>query len=238
MRLTVLGCEGPYPSANGACSGYLLEAGDVRVLLDCGPGVLSRLTTLCEPAALDAVLLTHMHYDHTSDMLALSYRCDALGCRLPVYLPAQEAPMRGLLRGCRAFDLRDVDAGGGISIGDIRVNALPVRHPLPAFALRFAMPDGRALCYTGDTNTCAGLAPFARDCHLLLSDACFTDELWNASLPHLSAREAGKLAKAANAGRLILTHFRPDIPKETLLCQAREAFPRAVLAYPGLVEMV
>ena len=38
MKLTVLGCYGPYPPAGGACSGYLLEEGGTRVLIDCGNG--------------------------------------------------------------------------------------------------------------------------------------------------------------------------------------------------------
>ena len=40
MRLTVIGCSPAWPNPGGACSGYLVEG---RLLLDCGPGVLSRL---------------------------------------------------------------------------------------------------------------------------------------------------------------------------------------------------
>lgn len=43
MKLTVLGCNGPYPAPGGACSGYLLQEGDTGVLLDCGAGVLAQL---------------------------------------------------------------------------------------------------------------------------------------------------------------------------------------------------
>ena len=53
MKLTVLGCNGPYPAAGGACSGYLLETGDTRVLLDCGAGALAALTAVMPPEELD-----------------------------------------------------------------------------------------------------------------------------------------------------------------------------------------
>jgi len=46
MKLTVLGCCGPYPAAGGACSGYLLEEDGYRVLIDCGNGVLSRYSSI------------------------------------------------------------------------------------------------------------------------------------------------------------------------------------------------
>ena len=43
LKLTILGCYGPYPKAGGACSGYLLEDETTKILIDCGNGVLSRL---------------------------------------------------------------------------------------------------------------------------------------------------------------------------------------------------
>ena len=75
MRLTILGNNGPYPAPGGACSGYLLESdsGRTSLLLDCGPGVLAQLTQRVAVEDLDAIALSHLHYDHMSDMLPLHY---------------------------------------------------------------------------------------------------------------------------------------------------------------------
>ena len=75
MKLTILGNNGPYPAPGGACSGYLLssDSGDTRILIDCGTGVLCRLMDECPPEALDAVVLSHLHFDHMSDMLPMQY---------------------------------------------------------------------------------------------------------------------------------------------------------------------
>ena len=43
MKLTVVGCSPAWPNPGGAQSGYLLEGGSGRLLLDCGPGVLPAL---------------------------------------------------------------------------------------------------------------------------------------------------------------------------------------------------
>ena len=43
MKLTILGENGPFAAAGGACSAYLVEAAGRRILLDCGPGALARL---------------------------------------------------------------------------------------------------------------------------------------------------------------------------------------------------
>ena len=228
MKLTVLGCNGPFPAAGGACSGYLLEAEDTRVLLDCGAGVLAALTERISPETLDAVVLSHLHYDPMSDMLPLIYRMQGKG-RLPVYAPQAPAQVRALLEG--AFDVRDLEHAE--HIGALSLDVLPVRHPVPCFAVRYTA-GGTSVCYTGDTNTCDGLTAWARDSDLLLADACFTDALWAENKPHLSARLAAEVARNAGAKRLVLTHFTPGTDQAVLLSEAREVCPVAVLAHPGL----
>ena len=70
MKLTILGNNGPYPASNAACSGYLLESdsGKTHVLIDCGTGVLAQLVGRSLLPSLDAVLLSHLHFDHMSEM--------------------------------------------------------------------------------------------------------------------------------------------------------------------------
>lgn len=230
MRLTVLGCNGPFPEAGGACSGYLIKAGDTRILVECGSGALSFLTALTAPEKIDGIVLSHLHYDHMSDILPLSFRYAMKGKRVKVYAPAEPENVRALLD-CAAFEWCDIAAGG--QIGEISFTAMPVRHPVPSYAVRF-VHEGKCICYTGDTNTCEGLAQFAQGADLLLADACFTDALWNEKLPHLSARKAAEVAHKAGAGRLMLTHFRPDISRETLLTEAKEVFSDVCLAQVGL----
>ena len=230
MRLTVLGCNGPYPEAGGACSGYLVKAGDTRILLECGSGSLAFLTALTEPEKIDAIVLSHLHYDHMSDILPLSFRYAMAGKTLKVYAPSAPENVRKLLD-CPAFEWCDIAKGG--QIGEVKFTAAPVRHPVPSYAVRFAH-EGKVLCYSGDTNTCDNLALFVRDADLFLCDACFTDAMWNENLPHLSAGKAAEISCAAGVKRLMLTHFRPDIAKETLLKDAEKVFANVCLAQVGL----
>ncbi|MBR5230997.1 MAG: MBL fold metallo-hydrolase [Clostridia bacterium] len=230
MRLTVLGCNGPFPEAGGALSGYLLKAGNTRILLECGSGVISFLTALTEPEKIDGIILSHLHFDHMSDILPLQYRFAMTGKRVKVYAPSAPENVRALLD-CPAFEWCDIAAGG--KIGEIAFTTLPVRHPVPSYAVRFEH-DGKVFCYTGDTNTCESLAGFAAKSDLMLADACFTDEMWHEGLPHLSARKAAEIALRADVKRLILTHFRPDISREKLLEQAQSVFENTCLAQVGL----
>ena len=67
MRITVLGKSPSWQDAAGACSGYLVEEGDFTLLLDCGNGVFSKLRRHCDYVDVDAVLITHLHADHTGN---------------------------------------------------------------------------------------------------------------------------------------------------------------------------
>ena len=107
MDLMVIGCDGTYPSANGACSGYLVRAGDARILMDCGSGVMSKLMALMDPARLSAVILTHWHNDHASDMLVLRYYLQIHKRKLAVYAPLEQHPLMRLCEGSE-FILRDI----------------------------------------------------------------------------------------------------------------------------------
>jgi Metal-dependent hydrolases of the beta-lactamase superfamily III len=69
VKLTVVGCSPAWPNPGGAQSGYLVE-GAGRLLLDCGPGVLTRLRSREPWPQLDAIALTHFHLDHWGDIVS------------------------------------------------------------------------------------------------------------------------------------------------------------------------
>src|SRR5688572_20479203 len=73
VRLTVLGKSPSWQDAGGACSGYLIEAGETTVLLDCGNGVFGKLRERIDYVDLDAVLISHLHADHFLDLVPYSY---------------------------------------------------------------------------------------------------------------------------------------------------------------------
>jgi len=108
MKLTILGNNGPYPAPGGACSGYLLESdsGETRLLIDCGTGVLANLLAVCPPKALSAVILSHLHYDHMSDMLPMQYalQFSSRVKSLPVFAPEAPGIVRALMD-VPAYDL-------------------------------------------------------------------------------------------------------------------------------------
>lgn len=221
MKLTILGNNGPYPAAGGACSGYLLssDSNQTHVLIDCGAGVLASLAREIPWDALDAVILSHLHFDHMSDLLPMQYALQfhPRSAPLPVYAPKTPAQVHALLQEAPAYALEPMQ---DVQIGEIRFRFMPVRHPVETYALR-AECDGRAFVYTGDTNILPELADFARDANVLLADAGLSIEHWTQAAPHLSARACGALALEAHAERLLLTHLNPRYTADALEAEAR-----------------
>ena len=69
----MLGKSPAMPDAGGAQSGYLITHAGFTLLLDCGSGVFSKLRAFADPAAVDAVLISHLHADHMLDLLPFSF---------------------------------------------------------------------------------------------------------------------------------------------------------------------
>lgn len=230
MRLTVLGVNGPYPAPGGALSGYLVSSDDgkTNLLLDCGSGVLARVAEKPGLEAITAVILSHLHFDHMSDMLPMRYALEFAGLSLPVYAPATPSQQAALLTGGR-FDLFPVE---DTDIGPFRVTFLPARHPVEAYSIAIA-EGSKKFVYTGDTNTNPALPLFADGADLLLADAGLLESDWSERAPHLSAKKCGELARDARVKALVLTHLSPRYDPQDVLMEGRSAYPAAVLAEPG-----
>ena len=222
MRLTILGNNGPFPAPGGATSGYLLSSGETRICFDLGSGTLQRLTALMPPEDLDALVLSHWHYDHCADVLPLIFRLEACAEQpLHVYAPVDENSLvRKAVQACSKIVLHDVEPGDSPLIAGLQVSIHAARHPVPAVMYRVE-GEGKAFCYTGDTNTVEGLREFADHADFLLADGLFTDAAWAEGKPHLSARHVAELAKAAHVRRFVITHLNPTIDPATLLKEAR-----------------
>ncbi|HEV7648928.1 MAG TPA: MBL fold metallo-hydrolase [Actinophytocola sp.] len=253
MLLTVLGCSGSAPGPRTAASGYLLEADGFQLAIELGNGVLAELQAVRDPLLLDALLFSHLHPDHCADFSALtvlrryhpSPARDPRAQRLPVYAPA-DAPERfvaayspnvaerALEDLTDVFDFRPL-ADGTVHIGPFEITVATAAHPCVAFSFRI-VHDGRSLVYTGDTGASRTLDKLAKGADAVLAEASWTHAADRPADLHLSGLEAGRLAKAAGTGLLLLTHVPPWTDSAAVLAEANGEFAGPVrLVVPGEV---
>ena len=213
MELTVLGRYGPYPRPGGACSGYVIRDADTCILLECGAGTLSRLLGAAPLNSIGAIVLSHLHYDHCSDLSVLRYALEQLaargGVRLPVPVYAPTAPQEAhRLLEYPVFQPHAPGQGGCVQIGSLKLTFYEMAHPVPAYGMMLEGGDGSRLFYTGDTGYFDALPELCRGADALLADACFLDaDDQGAPLAHMTARQAGLLAKRAGIAQVFLTHL-------------------------------
>lgn len=238
MELTVLGRYGPFPAPGGACSGYLLRAGEAKILLDLGAGTFTRLFGILPKLDLNCVVLTHLHSDHMSDMLVFRYALRQLSesganlaLPLPVIMPEEPREEARMLASSGAFDLTAAADGLQLRIGDARIRLHRMTHPVPSYAVCIEH-EGKRFVYTGDTGMRNDLHEICYGADMLLAGVNFLDEEHpGPGAPHLAAGEAGKLAKDAWVKRLICTHVRGSLcDTKKLMEQVRRHFETAELA--------
>lgn len=242
IEVTLLGTGSPLPDPGRAGPATLVRAGGRTFLVDAGRGVVMRLAGAGSGAnALDAVLLTHLHSDHTTDVGDLvTTRWITTFAPSPLSVvgpPGTGALVEGVLASLAAdiryrtthhadlegpppVDVLEVGPGPVRDDGEVVVTAAATDHrPVePTLAYRIEH-DGHAVVLAGDTVPCATLDELCAGADALVITAIRKDVLENVPLPrlqdvldyHSSVEEAAQTAARAGVGTLVLTHYVPAL---------------------------
>jgi ribonuclease BN (tRNA processing enzyme) len=241
LTVTVLGCSGTYPEAGGACSGYLVRSPTTAVWLDAGPGTLGNLQRHVALPDVDAVVVSHAHPDHWLELPvlrnALKYGLGLGDRHLPTYGTQETHDLLTAVVGrshggvAPTLDWHTIADRQHIEVGDLTVSFSRTDHPVETLAMRFDH-DGRSLGYSADTGPGWSLSEFAAlgprgPVDLALCEASL-DRSQERTVQHLSARQAGASAKAAGAGRLVLTHLVPGRDPAAAKVEATAVFDGSI----------
>ena len=237
MRLRVVGSSGTFPAYGRPASGYLIEQGDTLVWCDAGLGTFTSLPV--DVDLIDAIVVSHQHPDHCADLMA-AFLALTHGPQphdpVPLYAPQVVWDrLTGFIEkepACFAFT--PVWTGDHVEIGELTVSFVEMDHSVPTVGSRWD-GSGRTFFFTGDTGPTGIWSDAARGVDLLLSEASYQVSTKNADYPqHLSAAEAGEIARRLGVGRLVLTHIPPYLDPAVSVAEAEQHFDRPVsLAVPG-----
>ncbi len=243
LSITLLGTGSPMPDPNRAGPATLVSGGGEQYLVDAGRGVLMRLAGAMSGAGqLTAVLLTHLHSDHITDLndiitsrWIMTFEPTPLTIVGPVgtqvvvdHILASLGPDIDY-RIAHHSDLdypppvRVIEVTGGVVDlgGEVRITVAPTDHkPVePSVGYRFDF-DGASVVAAGDTVPCAGLDGLCAGAQALVHTVLRKDVVANVPVQrlidtmdyHSSPEEAAQTASRAGMETLVMTHYVPAMP--------------------------
>lgn len=264
MDITLTGTGSPMVDPNRAGPSTLVKAGGQTFLVDCGRGVLMRAAAAGVPAAnLTALLLTHLHSDHITDLSdIITTRWVTTVGPNPLSIigpPGTKAVVEATLAALapdisyRIAHHADITEPPEVHVHEytegqvwdssgVRITVAPTDHrPVePTIAFRIEH-DGVAVVLAGDSVPCTTLDDLASGANALVHTVIRKDivelspsqRLRDILDYHSSVEQAAETAARAGVDTLVLTHYVPPL----IPGQEDQWRARAATAFSGRVEL-
>ncbi|MGB6888825.1 MAG: ribonuclease Z [Mycobacterium sp.] len=246
IEIILTGTGSPMVDPNRAGPSTLVKAGEAIFLADCGRGVLMRAAAVGVGAAnLTAVLLTHLHSDHItdlSDVITTRWITSLSPAPLPIIGPPGTRAVVEATLAALAPDISyrighhaditappevmvtEYTAGQVFHDGGVRIIAAATDHrpvePTIAFRIEY---DGASVVLAGDSVPCGTLDALASGADALVHTAIRKDLVEQVPVQrltdildyHSSVEQAAATAARAGVQTLVLTHYVPALTAGT-----------------------
>lgn len=243
VEVTFLGTGDAFASRGRFQSGYLIDGGGYRILMEAGP------TTLCAmkrmnfaPADIDIVLISHLHGDHFGGLpfLILEYLWESPRTRPliiagPRHLEERTWKLFNLMFPFSSGDIERLkrylrfvvlEPGCKTRVGRLQVDTIRTPHMKrdSSLALRFSL-DGKIIVFSGDSGWTDDLIPFTAGADLFMCECTYyesTELDFHLNYPLLAEKRA-----SFEVGRMVLTHIGREVLN-------RESAVEIELAFDGM----
>ena len=210
----------------------LLTHGSEHLLVDVGDGTVRDLISRkVSFEKIQAILLTHEHFDHFSGLYGLLHFCRLLRRKEELILvgPQPVQVVRHFLTPpvmyeTLPFEIRliEVSEGENISVGQLNVTAFAVEHT-SANALGYSIQDkkGYRVVISGDATISTNLARNVEGADFAVLEATYDDR--DADLAsrygHMTKTQAKSLGKTAK--KVVYVHSSPNHYVKKFVCTSR-----------------
>ncbi len=237
--VTILGSGTAIPIRGRAPAAVLWQGSEKTILLDIGPGTLLRLEEQgVNYQTLSDIFLTHLHSDHTLDLVTLLQANDCIPS------PGRQVPLS--ITGCKgiqSFFIKLMEAFPGIEPanypfriversadtwqeGRFKIRTALTGHTPFSLAYRVESDEG-IFVYTGDAILSDNLIDLCLDADLLICDCSYPASIQ--SPDHMNTTAVGQLAGSAGVKFLVPTHFYPQALDSNITAEIKRHYSGPIL---------
>lgn len=241
FKITALGTVSPYCHNGSNCPGFLIEGEGLKLLLDAGSGI-TNLLNIKEDLVNLKIFLTHLHWDHISEIFDIGYATYLYNQKVEVYVPEnvtsdlEKIILNAILTHQPSnWEIKYISDKIILNNGNYSIQFLKTQHNDNSYAIKIIYDDKsitKQIVYTSDIGTkdIEPLINFAENSDLLICESSLISEHNVVNENHMHASDSGKLAQQAKVKKLVLTHFWSEDDRKKYVKEAQTNFKNTVAA--------
>ncbi len=247
-ELIVLGSGTGVPSLRRGSPGLLLSSGSIKILIDSGSGTLRKMLEVgVTYGDIDAILYTHIHPDHVSDLVPILFATRYADVPREKELLCVGGPgFNSYFEKLRKLYGRWIDPQSyaltvkeifqeTLLYRDLKILSKPTAHISESVGYRIEFKDGRSIAISGDTDYCQNIVKLSSEVTLLVLECSFPDG--KKVEGHLTPALAGRIASESRCRKLLLYHLYPVCDQFDVLMQCRQVYQGEVLLAEDLMKV-
>jgi len=247
-ELIILGSGTGVPSLRRGSPGLLFITESSRLLIDSGAGVLRRMLEVgMTYRDVDLLLYTHIHPDHTSDLVPILFACKYADLPREKDLfcvggPGFKRYFNKLKRThgpwieptSYQWNLKEISKKS-FSFRDLKIFPKPMAHLPESVGYRIEFEEGKSMAISGDTDYCRNVVELASGVDLLVLECSFPDE--KKVEGHLTPSLAGRIASESRCKKLLLIHLYPICDQYDIVNPCSEIYQGPIILGEDLMKI-
>jgi len=247
-ELIILGSGTGIPSLRRGSPGILSISESAKILIDSGSGTARKMLEVgITYLDLDLLLYTHIHPDHSSDLVPILFACKYADLPRKKDLLCVGGPgfkhyfdqLKGIYGSWidpQSYRLTVEEISESpLLFQDMKILSKPMAHIPESVGYRIEFKDGKSIAISGDTDYCKNIIDLAFEVDLLVLECSFPDE--KKIEGHLTPSLAGRIGLESNCKKLLLIHFYPICDSFDILEQCRNVYQDEIILGEDLMRI-